>query len=283
MEADVSVSDWASIAGAGAALVGAVLTAVIAWIAHRFAVDTHRRGEVESIRALHSAWSDELENWIHDSQKSGPVRPLPRSEPPVVSKLKATDHDTRCLEARIDVLNGHLKCAEMLSDLDHHWVRALDEEDESVEEVVIGIVNGVLDVVKDNVLTWREDLVDDHDFLRKGFWVELDAPGMLRGEPSPMHIGDDDMGALSTAAARRWIMPGASADSLVRLHELVRYKIFLERALAQFFVGSFTNWNQDGSASNGEKFRIAMRALTPELRSSIDRQLEADIEKTASR
>jgi len=145
------------------------------------------------------------------------------------------------------------------------WVKKLDDEPEEAEkEWVGGTINGVLDAVKDGILTYS-----DYEYLQKDFWTELATPYIDDGfdvKEIPLEPSDDDF----KKAHGRWVKESQREN--VRIKALVDYKVIAEHALILCLRGEFSNKKLNELPRSG-KFELSVVHVQHSLLKKLQNQI----------
>ena len=149
---------------------------------------------------------------------------------------------------------------------DSAWVKDLDNyPDEPNKEWVSGTMNGVLDVVKDYVLSNA-----DRGYIQKDFWIAVTLP----------YLDDDFAGEMSLEPSRddyeraqkRWVEKSQRENA--RIKALVDYKVIAEFALMRSLTANFSNPRLNELPRSG-KFMLSTRHVQSMLLEALQKQLES--------
>lgn len=265
----MNLVEWSTVIGAGATLVTGGAAVVIAFLAHRFSVQTEqneaerrlidqKREDKREIQEAGSEFLTAYDGWLNlAGSTSGRAEEVIGRGRRLVNALSSAGKDAREAAAALSVIDGQ-----------QFWLRDVDDRvrwvlliaDQSHREWAASVTNGLLDVVKDAVLVFEPDR-DDFSLIDESFWTELATP-CFEGEGASIrepHVPED----LYAAAERRWLSPQADQGARARIRALVRYRVLAEHSLAFMLFASFN----DGTGEKGreEKFILSCRAVMSRL------------------
>ena len=262
-QSNVWVIEWLVIFG----IFAAVITAIVAM------ADYNRKKKIER---------KEQQRVIRDciSEVQNHLRTL-RREAESGSLEKTTQFDD-ALDEIIGKLKGigdNLEQTISLSGLiaaQFFWLKDLSKEVEWIRNVhcsiggedkewVNGVMNSMLDVVKDYVLD-----NSDFDYLQKDFWEEAATPYLNEGyeKEIPLNPTADDY----ERARSRWIEKAQWQN--MRIRALVDYKVKAEHSLAFFLRANFSD-SKMNEMPRSEKFALSVKHIWSELFAELYEQLDA--------
>lgn len=235
----------ATVNAVGTLLVG-VATAAIAGAAYAHQRRQARLEEEREVRRCLDEFRASYEAWVASEyprdQKAGVVDSGRR----IISMLDSGRVEVGELERRLLLMDGH---AFWVTDRPSHAAWGVRDLKESDAQWVEGIINGVLDVVKDSVVE-----ESDLGHLNDRFFLELEIPSLYDEEGRV--VTDASEASLDEAAVRaalsRWVRTGPlPEDVLDRLASLMRYKLKMENALWFVKANHIVGWEQ---APDARKF-----------------------------
>lgn len=273
------LQDLLDLAIAASSLVTAVATTLIAWAAHRFSKSQANQTREASLRQSWSDWNDQLNIEIRSEAPSRPALTSTLRKNYAVDKLHAIEVDTKRLDSKLATLRGHAWWIPDASDLDNQWIQGFDGMTNEVDELISAMLNGALDVVKDEVLHFEDGQTDDFQWIRDEFWIEPYFNAHSIDSLETLFRNESRIEKHTIEAVDRWGCGKIPFGASVRITELVRYKLLLELSLRTFFVGTFTNLSIGANSSPSRKFRDGITLTTNKLLSDIDTEFENTLRK----
>lgn len=268
------LQDLLDLAIAASSLVTAVATTLIAWAAHRFSKSQDNQTREASLRQSWSDWNDQLNIEIRSEAPSRPALTSTLRKNYAVDKLYAIEADTKRLDAKLATLRGHAWWIPDASNLDNQWIQGFDSMANEVDELMSAMLNGALDVVKDEVLHFEDGQTDDFQWIRDEFWIEPYFDTRSIDSLETLFRNESRVEKHTIDAVDKWGCGEIPFEASVRITELVRYKLLLELSLRTFFVGTFTNLSIGANSSSSRKFRDGITLTTNKLLSDIDAEFE---------
>lgn len=271
----MGIAEWAAVVSAIATVGGAIAASWVAFIAYRYSRDADRRRERGTLKHIHAESNERIDAWFEE-QTPYKTSAIDRATRRVIDNLNNFGADTSKVKALAGILDGHSWWVQQAADPDYWWIQALDQDALPDEENIAGIMNGVLDVVKDSVLLSGND-GNDWDYLQDSFFVELAAPEFMKiADRSTIYIQGEREEILKRCE-KRFIKPEADAEVRTRISALIWYKIVMEQHLAAFFMVTFTN---DGSQTvpTSRKFKRAIRSAWNSIREEYNRLVSQKID-----
>lgn len=271
---DVPIEDLISLAIAFSSLITAVATVLIAWVAYRFSKAQVRQDRDASVRQSLSDWNSQIDLQIPQTESAQFAALSTARNIPALDQLKSLNVDTRRLESMLDILRGHLWWLQQVHNPEDHWINEFDNMDVGDGESISAMINGVLDVVKDEVLVSNQGVIDDLTWILKTFWTEAYFEESETDSLQKILKMESVLEKQVELAVAKWVRHDATTDALIRITALTRYRLRIELSFRTFFVGTFTSPNYGVTTSTSKKFRDGMRSATSQIRSDIDKEFE---------
>jgi hypothetical protein len=270
----MTVEALLNLAIAASSLITATATVLIAWAAHRFSKEQARQDRQASLREQFNEWNLELDQAIvrRSDTLSNYLAAVEYNS--ILSSLRSAKYNTGRLEPRLAVLQGHIWWIRSATDPDNRWVSRLDSLPLDDDKLISVMLNGVLDVVKDEVLFFDGGEEDDYSWIFDAFWTETHTTSnRVKTLEQAFRLESGLEGELGSAVDK-WVSRQAPKASRTRIVELVRYKLHVELSLRAFFVGRFSNPEIGIESSPRRKFQDGMRSATSRIRSDIKAEFE---------
>jgi hypothetical protein len=283
---------WMTLASTVIAALGLVVGTVIAVNTNRLQRRMHeqtlamkaaesqnenRRRRQEQKAAIQRALDEFREacaDWVGSSDRvSADPSPIRRKGQVLLAAAAAAGEDGSGLAARIDLVEGQ---AYWIGDPDRlrRWLQATTPADAVDDaEWAAGVMNGLLDVVKDSVLR-STAAHDDGALIRDDFWTEL-AVTAFADEAARSSVSLHPAEKTHLAARVRWLPSGATGEAKERIAALIHFKVLAENALALAMYGTFSDGLQDRSRDT--KFITSGRHVLGALCDEVSRSADAAI------
>lgn len=266
-------SNWIDAMGVAVNFMGSLGTVGIAYAAYRFPIRQQRRKLADRVRDEYDSWRERLNEAFSD-YRSGKVVQVDELRFPNLATLERSGISVCTLNSAVKALEAQLR-------FNHPWGRSWFEGvfdgEETAGEVIEGVVNSSLDMVKDYVL---ED--GDFDHIAESFWyptyfhsklIEYDKDSNNTASQFAMDV-QRNLSRYVNQARSSYIVDSPESDAVCRIEMLIHYKLLLETScMFAYFANDVVNYSPEKLSLISKMF-VAEEGVIARLRDYVDRQYQ---------